>query len=66
MTSITKRQINFVLSYYRYINILKQQRRYGVTITDDYRPNSKPRSAIKGVDLLRNPGLNKVKTLNYQ
>jgi hypothetical protein len=62
MASITKRQIPFVLSYYRYI---KHQQRYAVTITDEYRASTKSRSSIKGVDLLRNPALNKVKEKRF-
>lgn len=61
MTSITKRHIRSILSYYHYINYIKTQQRYAVTITDEYRPEIKSRSSIKGVELLRNPALNKVK-----
>jgi len=60
MASITKRQIRSVLSYYHYINFLKHQQRYAVTVTDEYRLSTKARSSIKGVELLRNPSLNKV------
>jgi len=60
MTFIIKRPIRSVLLYYHYINFLKIQQRYAVTVTDEYRLSTKPRSSIKGVDLLRNPSLNKV------
>jgi hypothetical protein len=57
MASITKRYIRPILSHYHSIN---QQRRCTVTITDEYRPTTKSRSSIKGLELLRNPSLNKV------
>ncbi len=60
MASITKRQIRSVLSYYQSINFLRHPQRSIVTVTDEYRPGMKSRSSIKGVELLRNPSLNKV------
>lgn len=59
MSSIAKRYTrSFLLSYYK-TNIVKCQNRYSAT--DQQRPTSRPRSSIKGVELLRNPSLNKVK-----
>jgi hypothetical protein len=60
MAYITKRHFRSILSHYHYINFVKHQRRYTVTVTDQYRPVTKSRSSIKGVELLRNPSLNKV------
>jgi malate dehydrogenase (oxaloacetate-decarboxylating)(NADP+) len=57
MTSMTKRHFHSIFSYY--LNYTKHQQRYAVTVTDEYRPDIKPCSSIKGVELLRNPSLNK-------
>ncbi|CAF2867364.1 unnamed protein product [Rotaria sp. Silwood2] len=59
MSFITKRQICSVLSLYHEINVVKYQQRNKVNVTDEHQPVTKPRSAIKGVELLRNPSLNK-------
>ncbi|UJR14839.1 hypothetical protein I4U23_001824 [Adineta vaga] len=56
MASITNRHIRLILRYSQYI---KHHRRSAITVTDEYRPMMKPRSSIKGVELLRNPSLNK-------
>lgn len=58
MTSMTKRHFHSIFSYY--LNYTKHQQRYAVTVTDEYRADIKPCSSIKGVELLRNPSLNKV------
>jgi hypothetical protein len=60
MSSFTQRHIRSILSNYRHIRLLNQQQRYTVTVTDELRPTAKSRSSIKGVELLRNPALNKV------
>jgi hypothetical protein len=60
MSSIPKRHIRLLLSNYQTIRFLKHSQRYAVTVTDEYRPQIKPRASIKGVELLRNPALNKV------
>ena len=54
------RNIRTILSYYQCIRYFQCQQRSAVTITDDYRPLRKSRSSLKGVELLRNPALNKV------
>ncbi|UJR31879.1 hypothetical protein I4U23_019353 [Adineta vaga] len=59
MTSISLRNIRCLLSNYRHLRCLQQQQRYAVTVTDEYRPSTKSRSSLKGVELLRNPALNK-------
>ncbi|CAF1115453.1 unnamed protein product [Rotaria sp. Silwood1] len=59
MSFITKRHICSVLSLYHEINFVKYQQRYKVTVTDGHRSVTRPRSSIKGVELLRNPALNK-------
>ncbi|CAF1188991.1 unnamed protein product [Adineta ricciae] len=56
MSSISKRCIRPLLNYSQYI---KYFRRFVVTVTDEYRPAIKTRSSIKGIELLRNPSLNK-------
>lgn len=64
MTSSPLRNVRSILSYYQRIRYFQQQQRYTVTVTDEYRPSTKSRSSIKGVDLLRNPALNKVNRIN--
>ncbi|CAF1360380.1 unnamed protein product [Adineta steineri] len=59
MSSIPLRNIRPILSYYQHIRFFQQPQRYTVTVTDEYRPSTKSRSSIKGVELLRNPALNK-------
>ena len=44
----------------RFASLSLTQRRWTVTVTDEYRPTTKSRSSLKGVELLRNPSLNKV------
>ena len=44
----------------RCLRIWQERVRSTVTVTDEYRPTTKSRSSIKGVELLRNPALNKV------
>jgi hypothetical protein len=60
MSSISLRNIRSILSYYQHIRCFQQPQRYTVTVTDEYRPSTKSRSSLKGVELLRNPALNKV------
>ena len=60
MSSVPFRNIRCILSYYQHIRCFQQQQRYTVTVTDEYRPSTKSRSSLKGVELLRNPSLNKV------
>ncbi|CAF2772675.1 unnamed protein product [Rotaria sp. Silwood2] len=59
MSFSSLRGIRSVLSYRQYIRYFQLQQRYLVTITDEYRPSTKSRSSLKGVELLRNPALNK-------
>jgi len=60
MSSIPFRNIRSILIYSQRIRYFQQPQRYAVTITDEYRPTAKSRSSLKGVELLRNPALNKV------
>jgi hypothetical protein len=60
MSSSSLRNIPSILSYIRLVRHFQQQQRYTVTVTDEYRPSTKSRASIKGVELLRNPALNKV------
>ncbi len=60
MSSIPFRNIRSILIYSQRIRYFQQPQRYAVTITDEYRPTTKSRSSLKGVELLRNPALNKV------
>ncbi|CAF0746727.1 unnamed protein product [Rotaria sordida] len=53
------RGIRSVLSYYQYLRYFQLQQRCLVTVTDEYRPTTKSRASIKGVELLRNPAFNK-------
>jgi len=66
MSSISVRNIRSILSYYQCIRYFQQSKRYTVTVTDEYRPSTKSRSSIKGVDLLRNPALNKVNKIKIE
>jgi len=68
MSSILYRQklSSILLRTQRQFNLTKLQQRCGVTVTDEYRPGTKPRSSLKGVDLLRNPALNKVTHIEIQ
>ena len=66
MSLIPKRNIRCILSYYQHIRCFQQQQRYTVTVTDEYRPSTKSRSSLKGVELLRNPSLNKVNEINVK
>ncbi|CAF0877978.1 unnamed protein product [Adineta ricciae] len=59
MTAVPLRNIRSILTCQRHLRCLQQQRRHAVTVTDEYRPSTKSRSSLKGVELLRNPGLNK-------
>ena len=61
MSSVPLRNIRSVLYYYHHIRYFQQPQRYRVTVTDEYRATAKSRSSLKGVELLRNPSLNKVK-----
>lgn len=60
MSNSAVKNIRSLLSNYRRVWLFQQQQRYAVTVTDEYRPSTKSRSSLKGVELLRNPALNKV------
>ncbi len=64
MSSIPLRNLRTVLSYYQHIRYFQQPQRCTVTVTDEYRPTTRSRSSLKGVELLRNPSLNKVKLIH--
>jgi hypothetical protein len=66
MSSIPLRNLRLILSYYQRIRYFQQSQRYAVTVTDEYRPSTKSRSSLKGVDLLRNPALNKVNQIKLK
>lgn len=60
MSSILYRRLTPILSRsQQQINSRNIPQRLAVTVTDEYRPATKPRSSLKGVELLRNPALNK-------
>jgi malate dehydrogenase (oxaloacetate-decarboxylating)(NADP+) len=59
MSSIPFRNIRSILIVSQRIRYFQQPQRCAVTVTDEYRPATKSRSSLKGVDLLRNPALNK-------
>lgn len=54
------RNVRSILLYCQRLRLIQQSQRYTVTVTDEYRPSTKSRSSLKGVELLRNPALNKV------
>lgn len=60
MSLIPLRNIRSILNNYQRICLIYQSKRHTVTVTDEYRPSTKSRSSLKGVELLRNPALNKV------
>lgn len=63
MTRILQRKLPSLLAQYRSpVNRVKTPQRFAVTVTDEYQPGGKPRSSLKGVELLRNPAMNKVNT----
>ena len=62
MATLTVRSVlsHAVVLRRRCLRIWQEHVRSTVTVTDEYRPTTKSRSSIKGVELLRNPALNKV------
>ncbi|CAF3168926.1 unnamed protein product [Rotaria socialis] len=59
MSFSSLRSVRSILSHQKYLRYFQQQQRCLVTVTDEYRGVSKSRSSLKGVELLRNPALNK-------
>ncbi|CAF4042164.1 unnamed protein product, partial [Rotaria magnacalcarata] len=59
MSFSSLRSVRSILSYQKYLRYFQQQQSCLVTVTDEYRAVSKSRSSLKGVELLRNPALNK-------
>ena len=66
MSIIPFRNIRLLLSYCQRLRCLEQTKRCTVTVTDEYRSTARSRSSLKGVELLRNPALNKVIILEDQ
>lgn len=66
MTSLTQGHLRAMLKFSHVLKISRQARRAAVTVTDEYRSLTKSRSSLKGVDLLRNPALNKVSRVSVK
>lgn len=61
MSIIPFRNLRFILCTCRRLRAFEQTQRCTITVTDEYRATaSRSRSSLKGVELLRNPALNKV------
>lgn len=60
MSFIPLRRIRSLCLSQQYIRLVRHPQRCTVTVTDEYRPTTRSRSSLKGVELLRNPALNKV------
>ncbi len=60
MSSIPFRNIRSILIVSQRLRYFQQPQRGAITVTDEYRPSARSRSSLKGVELLRNPALNKV------